>query len=367
MKTRLTKQTVLDFLNAGMSREILQEHHDTIQAENAHVLRAVSLLSLGYGIVMLLVSYTNPMFGGQLPFHLMWVLSSLVIAVFTPTHRTNYKDTALWSLAYVVDSYVFAALNSIVACPDQQSALVVLSLAVMPILFTGLFWKCALPGLVFWHIYVVLAWIYCAPGIRVINILYSFMSLSVGLVVSWLSVRRRSAQLRRRDQLLGQRDTDPLTKTVSRRSGEERIRTILSTTDVPCAMIMVDIDNFKGINDTFGHGYGDLVLETVAGLLRGSFRSTDVVCRLGGDEFMIFVVGVPENGWITAKAQDVLDALAATAPPQNKPAKLSLSMGIVESPRYGTEFEELYRKADHALYQAKRAGKNRYHLFGVEP
>lgn len=93
MKTRLTKQTVLDFLNAGMSREILQEHHDTIQAENAHVLRAVSLLSLGYGIVMLLVSYTNPMFGGQLPFHLMWVLSSLVIAVFTPTHRTNYKDT----------------------------------------------------------------------------------------------------------------------------------------------------------------------------------------------------------------------------------------------------------------------------------
>ena len=131
-------------------------------------------------------------------------------------------------------------------------------------------------------------------------------------------------------------------------------------------MIMVDIDNFKGINDTYGHGYGDKVLEMVAQLLRDNFRSTDLVCRMGGDEFLVFVVAVPEDNWIETKAANLLMRLADAPAPDGRDAVISISMGIVLSPRYGTEFDELYRKADHALYNAKRAGKNCYHLFGSE-
>lgn len=86
---------------------------------------------------------------------------------------------------------------------------------------------------------------------------------------------------------------------------------------------------------------------------------------MGGDEFLLMMFGLDDPNAACLRAQELLDALAATPALENTDHHLSLSIGIVLSPRDGTIFEELYHRADHAMYIAKRSGKNRYSLFGT--
>ena len=354
------------WLTGDLTPAILAAHHDTIEETNARLLRYAATLGLASGIGLLLVSAGENFMSSQMGVHFAFSLAMLVLFSFVPTARDHYRNATRMTYVFMGACYLFAILNSVVLFRDQQGALICVAFAVLPMLVTDVFWRCVLPGVIAWPIYAVVNMMYCMPDVRVMNLLNTFVALSIGIMLTRFNIENRARELASRDTLVGQRDTDVLTKAVTRRSGEERIKAILDRGDVPCAMIMVDIDNFKGINDTYGHGYGDKVLEMVAQLLRDNFRSTDLVCRMGGDEFMVFVVGVPEDGWIETKAANLLMRLADTPAPDGRDAVISISMGIVLSPRYGTEFDELYRKADHALYNAKRAGKNCYHLFGSE-
>ena len=366
MMPRIDRQKIVTLLTGDLTSAILDAHHDFIEETNARRLRIVSGLSLGFGLLMLGLSAGQNFLSSQMGVHFSYSLVMVVMFSFAPTARDGFRHATRMTYTFIGLSYLFSILNSVLLFRDQQAVLICISFAILPILVTDVYWRCVLPGFVVWPVYAVVNILYCAPDIRILNLLNSFMALVIGATLTRLNIENRARELTSRDMLVGQRDTDALTLTVTRRSGEERIKAILARGDVPCAMIMVDVDNFKGINDTYGHGYGDKVLQMVAHLLQDSFRSTDVVCRMGGDEFMVFVVGVPEDDWAENKANNLLMRLSATPAPDGRDANISISMGIVLSPRYGTTFEELYRKADHALYNAKRAGKNCCHVFGTE-
>lgn len=366
MMPRLDRQKIVTLLTGDLTAAILHAHHDVIEETNARRLRIVSGLSLGFGVMLLALSAGQNFLSSQMGVHFVYVLVMVVLFSFAPTARDGFRHATRMTYAFIGLSYLFSVLNSLLLFPDQQAALICISFAILPSLVTDVYWRCVLPGFAAWPVYAVLDMVYCAPDIRILNLLNTFIALVIGATLARLNIENRARELTSRDTLVGQRDTDALTLTVTRRSGEERIRAILARGDLPCAMIMVDVDNFKGINDTYGHGYGDRVLQMVAHLLQDSFRSTDVVCRMGGDEFMVFAVGVPQDDWAENKAKNLLMQLAAAPTPDGRDASISISMGIVLSPRYGTTFEELYRKADHALYNAKRAGKNCCHVFGTE-
>jgi diguanylate cyclase (GGDEF)-like protein len=124
------------------------------------------------------------------------------------------------------------------------------------------------------------------------------------------------------------------------------------------AVLLVDIDNFKTINDTHGHVAGDQVLEALAGAMTRVLRPGDIAARLGGDEFLIFARDC-DRASAEAVAARLIDAVRAV----REPLPFSVSVGISITAGLQGGFDLLYRQADTALYQAKGAGRDRYELF----
>ncbi len=153
-------------------------------------------------------------------------------------------------------------------------------------------------------------------------------------------------------------DTDALTGIYNRAATERLIENELSNAhpDTKYAFMLIDLDHFKEINDTLGHLYGDEVLKEVATALYTTFRSNDIVGRLGGDEFIVFLTGVGNLEIVKRKLKKPLTALSN--PDTHKGIGIKLSVGVVFG-KAGDTFMELYRKGDTALYNAKQQGRDR--------
>lgn len=127
------------------------------------------------------------------------------------------------------------------------------------------------------------------------------------------------------------------------------------------AICMIDVDDFKAINDNLGHSFGDAVLVEIATKLKELFRSSDIVGRVGGDEFLIFMTDVGSINAVTEKAQLICQAFRQTYPSDAGEITISASVGVCMIEHESDKsFDELFRRADAALYEAKRSGKNQY-------
>ncbi len=159
---------------------------------------------------------------------------------------------------------------------------------------------------------------------------------------------------------------DALTGVLNRESFENRAAEMLQDYDPQnnTALFMIDLDDFKQINDRLGHQMGDTVLRQVACVLQKTFRDTDAVGRIGGDEFMVMLTGAFSFAFLKKKADLLLDSMKLQMG-GSKQIPVSVSIGIAYG-RGRTTFEKLYRIADIALYTSKRAGKCRYHLINAD-
>lgn len=129
------------------------------------------------------------------------------------------------------------------------------------------------------------------------------------------------------------------------------------------AFLIVDIDNFKSVNDNLGHVFGDKVLFEVSKHLKPIFRKDDIVGRIGGDEFIVFLKNIQSFGNAKKKAEKICDIFRNSYTENKKTYKISGTVGISFVPEHGTIFEDLYQKADIALYYAKSKGKDKYALY----
>lgn len=125
------------------------------------------------------------------------------------------------------------------------------------------------------------------------------------------------------------------------------------------ALCVIDLDSFKNVNDSYGHQCGDAAIKSAAAAIRATFRTSDIVGRTGGDEFMVLIKNTSADGMVRRKAQELMRALSAQ---QDARIRLSASLGVGIFDRGDKSFEQLYNDADAALYRAKRTGKNRYCL-----
>ncbi len=171
---------------------------------------------------------------------------------------------------------------------------------------------------------------------------------------------RRRAEL----ELQQRAESDPLTGLYNRSAVIPKIKKALEDRkDTMCALFMVDLDNFKGINDTFGHMYGDAVLSEMASHLQQIFRRTDMIGRMGGDEFTIFLPDIPSEEFAMQRAQLICDRMQATHSRQGEDLQISGSVGVAFAPQHGVTFDALYAHSDEALYHAKNHGKNKYCVY----
>ena len=168
---------------------------------------------------------------------------------------------------------------------------------------------------------------------------------------------------RKKQQLLQDSQLEPLTGLLNKTSAIQKIKTVLESRDEHNhALMILDLDDFKSINDEMGHAFGDEVIVTVAKHLQSMFRSTDIVARFGGDEFMIFLPDVASQESVIEQAELLRQVFERTEISKHSNYKVSCSIGISIS--CGEKnFSTLFQQADTVLYQSKRDGKNRTNLF----
>lgn len=131
-------------------------------------------------------------------------------------------------------------------------------------------------------------------------------------------------------------------------------------------LFMIDMDNFKSINDTYGHIEGDNALKMFAETMRKFSKPGDVLCRIGGDEFVMFVKDADSKEKLANLASDIIQDLCKKIDAKNYETNTSVSIGIAQTPEDGTEFNIIYNAADKALYHVKQNGKNSYYFFSEQ-
>ncbi len=156
-------------------------------------------------------------------------------------------------------------------------------------------------------------------------------------------------------------EIDLLTGCYNKISSEHIIsKKLIEGKDKTHALFVVDIDNFKAVNDNLGHFFGDEVLKEVSTNLKASFRSDDIIARIGGDEFMVFIENAHDDAILRQKADRIVEAFKRNYAGEFCDYEISGSVGISFYPKSGTNYDELYKAADKALYRAKLLGKNQY-------
>jgi len=157
-------------------------------------------------------------------------------------------------------------------------------------------------------------------------------------------------------------DRDALTRLLNKTAGRKQVEEYLSrfSGGASCAMLIIDLDNFKEVNDRYGHLFGDAVLRQAAREIEKLFRAQDIVSRIGGDEFLVLMRGVSDRNLVAGRCQRLLNIFATTFRSGKRNLPLGCSIGIALSPEDGTDYYALFNHADQALYRAKARGKNDY-------
>jgi diguanylate cyclase (GGDEF)-like protein len=173
-------------------------------------------------------------------------------------------------------------------------------------------------------------------------------------------------QKKENEKLLYQAQTDILTGLYNKATTQLMISDYLKYSSLQNknqALFIIDIDGFKEVNDHFGHLFGDAVIADLAHCIKKAFRKSDIVGRIGGDEFIVLFKNVTGKAPIQKKAADLIKLLQRKYASHKITYEVSASIGIVLSPLYGTNFNDLFRKADHALYHVKENGKNNFYFY----
>lgn len=290
---------------------------------------------------------------------LFFIISSLLMKSYLKNSRVI---TGLCQL-YVIVVFIFVILIDIFPYPSAPATFMPLIYVALPALFI----------LPFSHIFFLMLWaeivfIISVKAVKIpamaendiFNSLVGFLfALAVAQVI--LKLRSEDHDIRARYKRLSM--LDALTGILNKNTCGDAIRSYLDA-GIPrtCALLFIDLDNFKEVNDIAGHSSGDQLLEETGKLLISSFRPTDIIGRVGGDEFMVLIKDYYDSEDTLKKKFSAFQDDLVKNMSKNPAIKTSCSIGAVYLKKQVTDFDTLFRLADQALYEAKAAGKNRYVL-----
>jgi diguanylate cyclase (GGDEF)-like protein len=212
----------------------------------------------------------------------------------------------------------------------------------------------------FGHLYKVAAFCFLYHGVFVSSVREPFRRLSDEM--------RRRREIEARIEFLAYHDS--LTALPNRVLGRELFDNAAAAADrakTRLAVLFIDLDNFKSVNDRLGHAAGDALLKAVAERLRAMLRRSDVICRQGGDEFLVMLADLKDPAALPPLLEKMAAQIRSPIFVEGKELSISVSMGVALYPDDGREFELLQRRADAAMYQAKESGRNRFAFHDSAP
>lgn len=213
--------------------------------------------------------------------------------------------------------------------------------------------------------FLVVDWMFRDSSLFSADLILVITSFLISCICYFVILSLQTDTGRMSRELYTKSSTDLLTGLLNKISFETAVKEFLShrKSDTACALFIFDFDNFKHINDNYGHQTGDEVLKFFGYVLHRSFRNTDIVGRIGGDEFMVLLTNAADKIFFHERCTEILHELRAAEVGQAK--SFSASIGIAQDKEGNASFDELYSTADRALYQAKENGKACYVLYPV--
>lgn len=356
--------SIMSFLKSQYERRYryLKDEHAEIAANNISTLRyastlAVILLIALIALAFLLIDNWTPSV-----FHLLMLPASLLVcAIAWLTKDTaNYRMSIVLCALFQTMLYACVILIDTLGGPNAPSSFVQLVCIALPPLFVmparityGLLGAAEL-------LYACMVLVFKNPYIAQYDIYGVLAGVFFSLCVSQLMMASRlnAHDLKLRYEAMSKQDT--LSSLYNKRAFFDAARTYLEkrNPNSSCSLSIIDIDNFKGVNDTFGHGAGDRVLSRMGDILIELYRPTDLIARFGGDEFMVLADRMVDDNIIRRRYEKLAtrlaeESIAIIGTP------ITISMGTVLSDDQDVDFSKLLKQADEELYAAKKAGKSR--------
>ncbi len=332
--------------------------HDMV-ARNMIALKLIS--SMGLTITLLIFALAQLGFQNWDVMWHYWTLIPLyaVFLVFSIIYgRKKHKSFAVVQTAGVLFSILIMVLFTVIDVfyyPDKPDELIVFAIVLMPLFFSIETWVVASITVCGGILYCILAYNFKDPVVIQHDIFSVSLSIVLSLIVLGYHARFRANGFIVKEKYKTLSRMDLLTELLNKKSYELWCQRILNESDYgePCALAIFDLDNFKQINDTYGHIMGDKVLEIVGQTLSANFQSDCFVGRIGGDEFSAFTFSRKCCELFEARVENIMAEVKERAKKELK-IDVTISMGITFG-NTPVDYMELYFEADKALYDFKRS------------
>lgn len=348
-----------------MRRQLFTEAKDEIAAKNVRALKHVSCMAT---ILVVLFIVITPFLVPTWEIKLQYILLPPTTAIFyiigviygrKKKHSYLLSQILVVLLCLTVLGFVIAI--DVFAYPDYTATYMPIVILVMPVLFVIPFWIMYPLITVTEIIYVIMILAFKDTNVQTSDIFTSVVALFFAYLVDGIIMQMNVENLFEKLRFKEMSSIDQLTGIYNKKSCERNIINFLDMREdeEEFGILIVDLDNFKHINDSYGHQIGDRVLSGVGQILQNVFHADDIVGRIGGDEFMVLIRNRESIDNINDKYIQIKESIR-TLLSEHGDEEVTVSIGAALLKEKTYEFSEIYNKADNALYKAKGSGKNQF-------
>lgn len=360
IKHRKKKSWKEKLIYGGISKKEYEQITELILGKNTETLQFITFM---LGFIFCGLAVGSFCFKELAPGRkVYWMVFGLIVVLHIMS-LTIFAERKKWTLPvwYLLISIICCyavALNTIIR-PGLSATTFCVLLIAAPLLVMDQPYRliCFLVGV--WLVFECIAWNTKSYYLAFADTCNTFCCLFLGIAIYMHIIQVKHREMVQRQHLKKQRDTDKLTGLFNKASMEYQIRKILKQERVKGAFLIMDVDNFKEINDRYGHAFGDTVLRLIGEQISDCFGTENLCGRFGGDEFFILMQNVQREQVVSRLNQ--LYSLAVEKipfPDENKKIGLSIGIFLMQGEKYN--YQQLFEQADAALYHAKNQGKNRY-------
>lgn len=362
---KLKKFAADTFLYGGIEKEEYQSIEMVICGKNRETLTLASAMcGVMFAALTVASFFSDTIMDAQIYYGIMTAACAVLFGLSLTAARLRPRMVLpMWYLLYLFFGTYAVLLNTAIR-PQLSATTLCAFLVAAPLLIIDRPWRVTtfMAGLS--AIFVVCAYLFKTRYLAFADSVNVCCCLFIGAAIYTRLVRVKLREILQARLLEQQRDTDKLTGLLNKAAVERQIRALLNMPRQQGTLVVIDIDNFKHINDTYGHAFGDIVLRRTSECICAVFQKEALCGRFGGDEFLLFLPGPDDN--VAERMDQMVELLKKEIEYPTPQDNFSISAGTAATPRDGQSYLTLFQKADQALYAAKRAGKNRWFSYSEE-
>ena len=363
----MLRKKILQLLYGGFDESAYSSYAYEINKANLRALKQISLAGTILGLLLTI--------GSLLPLPFLNLNSGYIgmTAIFSTMYISSKTILSKHSNMILPCYYAFLLVIFIIACimgtymqPNSNAVTIIVFIVALPLFVLDKAYRLDLFMGIVCTGFCITTFYYKDGNLARMDCVNMIVFFVISNIISYQSIRTKMNEIISREILRSERDTDGLTGLWNRRFCVKKIIQYMNNTQNNAVMILLDIDNFKDINDMYGHDCGDEMLKLFSDKLSRAFRNTDIVSRIGGDEFLVFL---PKCDCMSVVLDKLFRFLADTKKIKAEEypiLEIGASAGLSIYPEQGSGFLELYKNADCALYKAKENGKNCFFVYEEE-